>query len=256
MDKNKLTFGLLVLVSILFSACGGNNGNDGTTNGGSTFSSTEDVGESANEFLANGDFNTLTIEVDYVEGFQPTQSALNNLRSFLQARLNKPGGISITIDDEIPSPGKSPYSAQEAYDLEKEHRDTFTEGNTLAAYFIVLDGEFENANVLGFAYFNTSMALQGGTIEENSGGFNQPSRETVETAVMQHEFGHILGLVDNGTPALEDHLDEENGAHCDVESCLMYFAVRTSGFMNNLTGGNVPELDAQCIQDLQVNGGK
>jgi len=256
MQKYKVIFGLLVLVSILFTACGGKNGNDGSTNGGNIFSNTEDVGESANEFLSDGNFNTLAIEVDYVEGFQPTQSALNNLRSFLQARLNKPGGISITLDDEIPSPGMSPYTAQEAFDLEKEHRNTFTEGNTISAYFLILDGEFEQENVLGFAYFNTSMALLGGTIEDNSGGFNQPSRETVETAVLQHEFGHILGLVNNGTPAVQDHVDEENEAHCDVESCLMYFAVRTSGFMTNLMGGNVPELDAQCIQDLQANGGK
>ena len=120
----------------------------------------------------------------------------------------------------------------------------------------MLDGEFENPNVLGFAYFNTSMALLGGTIENNSDGFNQPSKETVESAVLQHEFGHILGLVDNGTPAIQDHKDEANGAHCDEESCLMYYAVQTTNFMNNLTGGNIPELDAQCIQDLQANGGK
>jgi predicted Zn-dependent protease len=156
----------------------------------------------------------------------------------------------------ISSPGGSPYSSQEAFDIEKENRDTYTQGNTLAAYFLILDGEFEQENVLGFAYFNTSMALLGGTIENNSGGFNQPNKETVETAVLQHEFGHILGLVDNGTPAVQDHVDEANGAHCDVDSCLMYFAVRTSDFMNNLTGGNIPELDAQCIQDLQANGGK
>jgi hypothetical protein len=98
--------------------------------------------------------------------------------------------------------------------------------------------------------------LLGGTIANNSGGFSQPSRETVETTVLQHEFGHILGLVGNGTPTVQDHQDEANGAHCDVDTCLMYFAVRTSDFVNNLMGGNVPELDSQCIQDLQANGGK
>ncbi len=235
-------------------SCGGDNGENG--GGENEFSSTQGVGKSSTEFLTANNYNALTIEVDYVEGFRPTQSALNNLRAFLQARLNKPGGISIAIDDEIPIPGKSPYTSQEAFDLEKEHRDTYTEGNNLAAYFIILDGQFEQENVLGFAYFNTSMALLGGTIENNSGGFNQPSRETVETAVLQHEFGHILGLVNKGTPAIQDHEDEANEAHCNVESCLMYFAVQTSDFVGNLMGGNVPELDAQCIQDLKANGGK
>lgn len=245
--------GALILFSILILGC---KSNKGSSDGGTDFSSTLDVGQSANDFLASANYTALTIEIDYVEGFRPTQTALNRLSEFLQARLNKSGGISISIDDEIASPGNSPYTAQEAFDIEKKHRDTFTEGNTLAAYFIVLDGEFEQENVLGFAYFNTSMALMGETIDQNSGGFNQPDRDIVETAVLEHEFGHILGLVDNGTPAVQDHLDEANGAHCDVESCLMYFAVRTSDFMNNLTGGNIPELDAQCIQDLQANGGK
>jgi len=253
MINHKTIFGTLIILAFILSGCSSSGGSGG---GGSDFSSTQNVGASANGFLASDNFTSLTIEVDYVQGFRPTQSALNNLRSFLQARLNKPGGISITLDDEITSPGNSPYSAQETFDLEKENRDTYTEGNTLAAYFIVLDGQFEQENVLGFAYFNTSMALLGGTIENNSGGFNQPSRETVETAVLQHEFGHILGLVDNGTPAVQNHVDEANGAHCDVESCLMYFAVRTSDFTSNLMGGNVPELDSQCIQDLKANGGK
>lgn len=253
MNTYKIFFGSLIIITIALLGCSDDN-NSGSD--GDSFSSKQNVGATANAFLASDTYTSLAIEVDYVEGFEPSQAALNNLRTFLEARLNKPGGVSITIDDQISIPGNSPYSAQEAYNVEKENRDTFTEGTTLAAYFIILDGQFEQENVLGFAYFNTSMALLGGTIERNSGGFNQPSKEIVETAVLQHEFGHILGLVDNGTPAVQDHLDQANGAHCDVESCLMYFAVRTSDFMNNLTGGNVPELDAQCIQDLQANGGK
>ncbi len=254
MHTYKNIFGFFTISLILLASCSNSGGNDDGS-GNSVFSITQDVGSSANDFLSDNSFTDLIIEIDYVEGFQPTQGALNNLRTFLQERLKKTN-ISINLDDEIPSPGNSPYTAQQAFDVEKEYRDTNPEGNTLAAYFIILDGQFEDENVLGFAYFNTSMALMGGTIADNSGGFNQPSRETVETAVLQHEFGHILGLVDNGSPAVQDHVDEENGAHCDVESCLMFFAVQTSGFMNNLTGGNVPDLDSQCIQDLQANGGK
>lgn len=253
MKIKKIIFKSVLVFALVFIACENKNN---STNSNNKFSNTLGVGESANQFLSSSEYKSLTIEVDYVADFRPKPEALANLKSFLEARLNKPGGITIIVDDAIQSPGKSPYSVNDALDIEKEYRDTFTEGDNLAAYFIVLDGEFEKQNVLGFAYFNTSMALLGGTIQNNSDGFNQPSRETVESAVLQHEFGHILGLVDNGTPAVQDHKDEANGAHCDVESCLMYYAVQTSGFLNNLTGGNIPELDAQCIQDLQANGGK
>ncbi len=247
-------FGKILLIIITGLACSSNTDNSSGTDG--DFSHTQSVGATANGFLAADDFNSLVIEVDYVQGFKPTQTSLDGLKSFLESRLNKPGGITISLDDEITSPGGSPYTAQETFDLEKEHRNTYTQGKTLAAYFLVLDGQFEQENVLGFAYFNTSMALLGGTIANNSGGLSQPSRATVETAVLNHEFGHILGLVDNGSPAIQDHIDEANGAHCDVESCLMYYAVRTSDFVGTLMGGSVPELDAQCIQDLQANGGK
>lgn len=247
-------FFVLILLLFIQGCNSSNSGNDNEA--GTTFSHTQDVGASANDFLSSSSFTSLVIEVDYISGFQPSETALNNLKKFLENRLNKSGGITINLDDEISPPGKSVYSAQDAYDLEKEHRDTFTNENTLASYFIVLDGKFEQENVLGFAYFNTSMALVGGTIANNSGGFGQPSKSVVETAFLNHEFGHILGLVDNGTPAVQDHVDEQNGAHCDVESCLMYFAVRTSDFVGNLMGGSIPELDSQCIQDLQANGGK
>ncbi|MEQ9307935.1 MAG: hypothetical protein RLN90_00665 [Balneolaceae bacterium] len=252
----KLTrFFVLILFLFYISGCTASNSGDNSENG-SSYSHTQDVGSSANDILSSSTFTSLVIEIDYVTGFQPSESALNNLKSFLEGRLNKPGGIIINIDDEIPSSGKSSYSAQDAYDLEKEHRNTYSDESTIAAYFIILNGEFEQPNVLGFAYFNTSMALLGGTIGENTGGLGQPSKSVVETAVLNHEFGHLLGLVDNGSPAVQNHLDEANGAHCDIESCLMYYSVRTSDFVGNLVGGSIPELDAQCIQDLQANGGK
>lgn len=252
----KLTrFFVLILFLFYISGCTASNSGDNGENG-DTYSHTRDVGSSANDFLSSSTFTSLVIEIDYVTGFQPSENALNNLKSFLEGRINKPNGIIINIDDEIPSSGKSSYSAQDAYDLEKEHRNTYSDESTLAAYFIILNGEFEQPNVLGFAYFNTSMALMGGTIDENTGGLGRPSKSVVETAVLNHEIGHLLGLVDNGSPAVQNHLDEANGAHCDIESCLMYYAVRTSDFVGNLMGGSIPDLDAQCIQDLQANGGK
>ena len=74
---------------------------------------------------------------------------------------------------------------------------------------------------------------------------------------MNHEFGHILGLVNNGTPVQSDHHDTANGAHCDVEDCLMYWQAETSGGLGDLVGmSSPPPLDPQCIDDLQANGGK
>ena len=100
------------------------------------------------------------------------------------------------------------------------------------------------------------MALFEKVIRENTGRIGRPSATTVESTVLMHEFGHLLGLVDNGSPALQDHVDEEHGAHCTNENCLMYYAIQTTGFLTNLTGGTIPALDGNCLQDLKANGGK
>tara|TARA_R110002096_G_scaffold237751_7_gene428656 strand:- start:11430 stop:12188 length:759 start_codon:yes stop_codon:yes gene_type:complete len=243
---------VLLLGVLIFTACTENSGSDSSH----SFSHTQGVGSSANGFLSSTDFTQLIIEIDYVKGFKPSQNALDDLKTFLNARLNKPSGISIILDDEIPSPGNTTFTSQQVYELEKQHRNTFSMKNTIAAYFLVLDGAYEQENVLGIAYFNTSMALFEEVVQNNTGGFGQPTATTAESSVLMHEFGHILGLVNNGTDQIQDHEDMSHEAHCDVESCLMYYAIQTTDLMQNLMGGNVPTLDEQCIQDLKANSGK
>ncbi len=119
---------------------------------------------------------------------------------FLSDRLNKPRGISLQVES-IPSPGQATYTVEDVVGLEQRHRTAFTEASTLAVYFLFLDGEFsEDANVLGFAYYNTSMAIFQEKIEDNTGGALQPSQSTAEGVVLSHEIGHNLGLVANGSP--------------------------------------------------------
>ena len=136
--------------------------------------------------------------------------------------------------------------------MEKEHREHFTEGTTLASYIIFLDGEFSTSNVLGITYYNTSTAYFHETIDRISGGLGQPSRTKIESTVFAHEFGHLMGLVNNGTDQQADHHDSENGAHCTVEECLMYYQVETTDFFANLFDGSVPELDDFCLADIEA----
>ena len=80
-------------------------------------------------------------------------------------------------------------------------------------------------------------------------------RTLIETATLRHEFGHIFGLVNLGTPLTSDHEDQENRRHCDVEDCLMFFQTVANVF-NTSNVATLPEFDDQCLADLQNNGGK
>ena len=54
-----------------------------------------------------------------------------------------------------------------------------------------------------------------------------------------------------------NHEDTEHPKHCNNEDCLMFWATESSqGVDNMLNMTSAPELDSQCIADLQANGGK
>lgn len=226
------------------------------TDGGTAYHSRA-VGSSASDLLAATNFSSLRVELVYVEGHEPTAGTLTNLKSFLEKRLNKPQGITIQ-KTAIASPKLAPYSLKDIEQVERDFRTLHNQGNSLAVFAFVADGAYaENENVLGVAYRNTSVALFGTKIDQYSGGIGQPSQTLLETTVMNHEFGHIMGLVNVGVPPQTDHQDTAHGRHCDVESCLMYWTAETGDAVANLVGlSQAPDLDSQCIADLQAQGGK
>lgn len=215
-----------------------------------------------NDFLSGENYDRLIVEVASVKEFEPTGEALNNLKAFLESRLNKNGGIGV-VPASIPSPGKAAYSLDDIKKIEQEYRTLFSdpEDKKLTAWFFFADVDYaENegdSKVLGIAYGPTSMVIFEKTVREFSGERGQPSTPVLETTVTEHEFGHILGLVNNGTKMVVNHQDVTHGKHCNNPDCLMYWAAEHSGpVINFLTGGIIPALDQNCLNDLITNGGK
>ena len=256
-NRYKLSTALFALI-LSFTIYGCLDSSTGAGGGNEQFMNRANPGASAQSFLSGDNFTNLELEIDYMPGQQPTQEALDSLKNFLQGRLNKTQ-VTINPPTEIQSGGEDAYSAEEVRALEEQHRDNYTEttsSNTLHAYFLVVDGEYQQQeNVLGIAYYNTSMAFFGQTINEVSSGVGAPPKEKIEGTVFQHEFGHTLGLVGSGTPTQSDH-KTAGSAHCTVDGCLMEPSVETTDFFANLFDGDIPDLQAQCITDLQANGGK
>ena len=210
------------------------------------------VGASANELLSANTYQSIHMQVQYMPGYSPDPTSLNNLVAFLNTLINKPGGITIS-QSQIAASGKPVLTLSEINEIEKSNRTIFTTGSTIGVYLLFTDGKYTDNNAVGLAYRNTSMAVFGQTVEENSGGINQVSRTKLETTIEEHEFGHILGLVDLGSPMQVNHKDPSSN-HCNNASCLMYFATTVMGGIG--ISGPVLPLDANCRNDLRANGGK
>ena len=237
----------ILLGFILISGCKKDDGNPAP------------VTVSPKSFLSNENFNQLNIEVTYTEGFAPEAAALDELKTFLSARLNKPNGINIS-QRQISTSNSGSLSFEEIKSLEANNRTFSTQNSTLTAYIYYADVPYSESTsssaILGIAYGESSIAMFKSSIEEYSGGLGEPSTQNLETAVLLHEFCHTLGLTNNGTPMVTPHEDAVNSGHCNNENCLMYYKVESNDLATIMSGGTIPSLDANCLQDLQANGGK
>jgi hypothetical protein len=240
------------------------------------------AGDSANDLLSNSNFSSLLIEIAFVEGFRPTQEAMDAFEAYLRERTFKE-----TIEFQyrpLPSPNQESLSIQEVANLEDDNRTTYNSGNTLAIYIYFADApddsddESSGIVTLGSVYRNTSMVIYEQTARDLASKSVLISVADVESATLNHEFGHLFGLVDLGTAMINDHedikLDDEgnpeldnNGNpignnHCDVNGCLMRAELQFGGGIMGILesraarGLAIPDLDAQCILDLQGNGGR
>lgn len=216
---------------------------------------TKAVGASSKDLLTAGNYTSILIELQYMPGFQPDQASVTNLVNFINALVNKPAGISV-VQSPIASGNKAVYTLDDVAAIEKANRTKYTTGTQLAINFLYVDGTYTENNVLGFAYRNTSMCLFAKKINDNSGGVGQVSRTKLESTILQHEMGHILGLVNLGAALQTTHEDAAHEKHCSNTSCLMYYQTQTTGIMGTLINGAIPVLDVNCKNDLKANGGK
>jgi len=247
---NKLV--LLLIFALLFFSCTKQSVNPEAL---PNSYSNQAVGASAKDMLTDSKYTTLNIQVQYMPGYMLDTATISNVYNYLSGLVNKPGGINITQVPVAENKGSDTLNVSQVAEFESQNRTAYTSGNNLAVYILVTNGFDTSLNVLGFAFRNTSICLFGQDIFNNSGAYGQVTRVALESSVLEHEFGHIMGLVNLGTPMVEFHQDTVHGPHCINPNCLMYYAVETHkafGFLSSL----IPALDSNCKKDLLANGGK
>ena len=212
-------------------------------------------GASADELMRADKYTSLIIEVQYMEGFKPDEQALANFKIFLQQHLHKPGGIFMVVK-QIKAIDDTILSRKQVNQLRKANRTVYTKKNRFAMYILYTNGDFYNNHVLGQAFRNTSIVIYGKTVQKYAHVFSFPTQTTIETTLLLHEMGHLLGLVNEGSPMNHDHADSTYEAHCSNSNCIMYWNMSLKPEMGPYRPRTIPEFDSACLADLKANGGR
>jgi hypothetical protein len=278
-SRGSLSSLLVASAVLILTACGSStssNGNSATSNGdgggsqGSTSASCATaptdlassqnherscgLGDDARSFVRGAPYSKVIIEVGSTKSATPSQAAVSHLMSVMSDLLDKPGGVTVVTDAPVDDVSGA-LSIDQVSAMEDASRTQFSMNDTAVFYYLVVSTNSTDDNsagsILGEAYRPSAMVVFQKTIDANSGGLGQPTRDVVESTVVAHEFGHILGLVNTGTPMQTPHEDPAHPKHDVNNACLMYWANNSSaGLANLLTGGTVPDYDANCRADL------
>lgn len=190
----------------------------------------------------------LVIEINAVSGREPNRSALDLLRVRLSSVVDKPGGIEILPTKTFAS-NRISYTSQDIKRMEDMHRSKFSSDEAVVIHLFFLNGSFAESSALGVAYGASSAAVFVDQIE----GASTPavSREAIENAVLVHEAGHLLGLVNIGYRSPRDHEDPEHPRHSRHRSSVMFWAVESVSVATILSGGPPSDFHPDDRADLE-----
>ena len=228
-------------------------------------------GPGPKDYVSDDDYTKWVIEVDIIEGQAPPGGVLDFVRTRLAGVVSKPDGVEIRIDDTLPARGGT-WSQKDVLDYSGAHFDTDTSGNTVAIHLLFVDGTYDQGNVLGATFSRESSSGQvvetgpivifSDVIRDGCALLCLDDSEPQFRAVTTHEFGHAMGLVDNGIDMVRPHEASTCGnppqpdeGHSSNPRSVMNCDVETTGIFN-IGGGPPTEFDSDDRADLCAAGGK
>jgi hypothetical protein len=185
-------------------------------------------GEQALELLQASPYPNLVLEVDHTPGDRPTAVALTVLEARLTTYTAKE---SIEIVFQAIAVNATEFTTVDLVELERANRDQATGGDTFALYILSISGELTNGEgtALGAAYSASSLAIFKDVIRTVTIGPG-PSVADVESSVLVHEIGHIMGLVNLVYTSDLEYEDSEHPFHSDNTTDVMFWAIESAPF--------------------------
>ena len=184
---------------------------------------------------------SIVIEVDYAVGAEPytgDAGQLGDLWSLFGDNAERIFGGAKTVSypnqldqmEALTDINGESFSTEDILAIADAHRNQASTSETAAYYVLWLDGFFRDSqveqSVIGVSLGTTRVIAMFKPVIESIAipGGNEALERFAEQTTLVHEFGHAVGLVNNGIPLTSDHHDAENGAHCTNRDCIMYWA--------------------------------
>ena len=242
----------LFVVAALFVSCGG----------AATPGAPEDQKTPPQLFSAA--IKNVVVEIDYGPNAAPYENG--TLFPANAQRLFRDSGKTFTIQSPSPidEPTKDSVDADEILAIASRHRDVKNSAETASFYVLFVNAKFKDSalnvrdDILGVSIGKTGVIAMFKPVIESTKSVLTPNLERfVEQTTLTHEFGHAIGLVNNGAPNIASHHDTEHGAHCRNDQCVMYWQNEgTSAAIEfarrYLTSGNAVVFDADCLADIDA----
>lgn len=218
------------------------------------------IGPRHEQYIRSEFYPRLVIEVDAVEGKLAPVNVESAVAEGFMTVLDKPEGILIQRDATSLAPRGPDYvwTFAELAQFARENFNYEVPSGTIKIHTLLVDGVYENSNVLGVAWSSKYLVLFKDRLDRAcNAGLGVVSKSVCDETlrgVWVHELGHVIGLVNNGVAMQEPHQDEAHGAHDESDGCIMYWAYETPTIVDrvsaDLGGGTKLGFDAKCLADI------
>lgn len=214
----------------------------------------------------------VVVEVDYQDGAEPFVNNLQNTNNpwvtLFQPNIEalfQGGNKRFSFQNELAQMeklegiSKTQFSAEDILDLAAQHQNVRSATHRRAFYVIFLKGIFAGSDpsrpTLGISIGDSGVIAVFKPVITSVAAMSV--QRFVEQSTLIHEFGHSVGLVNNGLPMVRPHHDAEHGAHCTNPNCVMYFQNEGRddlvAFVNQLAAtSSVILFGPECLEDTRA----
>ncbi len=145
---------------------------------------------------------------------------------------------------------RTTWTADDLRAVAEQHRSHRSDERTVAVYVLYVRGAFQQDNALGVAHSASEFAV---FPERWRGALSQTlgSARAVERAVLVHEAGHLLGLVNLTYESRFDREDPDSPGHSRERDSVMHAAIESTAIGQVFDGPPPDDFNERDRADLR-----